>query len=68
LIKEKVAFESNRILRGLVNCFGDDDVRRRKYCLYVQGNKQMEERRPSLLSWILLFVKLVLILSIGQKG
>ena len=63
LIKEKVAFESNRMLKGLVNSFGDDDVHRRKYCPYVQGNEQ----RLSLLSWIRLFVKLVLILSIGQK-
>jgi hypothetical protein len=67
LIKEKVALESNRMLRGLVNWFGDDDVRQRKYCPYVQGNEQRDARRPSPLNWIRLFVKRVLILSIGQK-
>jgi hypothetical protein len=68
MIKEKVDFENNRMLRGLVNWFGDDDVHQRKYCLYVQWNNQRDGmRRLSPLSWILLFVKQVLILSIGQK-
>ena len=69
LIKEKVAFGSDQMLRDLVNWSGDDDVRRRKYCPYGQGNEQRDGRRMRLrlLNWIRLFVKLVLIQLIGQK-
>ena len=63
-IKEKVAFESNRMLTGLVNWCGDDGMRRRKCCLYAQGNEQRDgKRRLNLLSWI----RRVLVLSIRQK-
>ena len=57
--KEKVAFEHNRMLRGLVNGVVTTTS------VGVQGN---EERKLSLSSRIRLFMKLVLMLSIGQKN
>ena len=61
LFDKEVAFERNRMLRGLVNSVVMTTL------VGVQG----EERKLSLLSRILLFMKLtavVLILSIGQKN
>ena len=59
LFDKEVAFERNRMLRGLVNSV---------VMTTFVGMQGEEERRLSLLSRIRLFMKLVLILSIGQKN